>query len=245
MKMTLMMAAALGALLMSGCSSKSSLLVPGQIESDCAEGANKLGVCGNPMSIYENRDKIKKIYYEEGESYRVDRKGKVFNIDSGEEVIPGVRPDDCGTSVCPGCDDEESAGGCGSSGGSPDSKGEVRLAGRSMIVKTPQESTVIRDMGWQQKVWIAPYETKKRDLVEAHGIYVVVKEPSWIIGEQMPQRVKRGVVVSSPLVIEVLTDNHMAVDRKTTKVIDDYVRSEHGEPDLRNIREFIKKSEEK
>ncbi len=231
------------ALMLSGCNSKESLLVPGQSESDCSDKASKLGVCGSPKSIFEHQDRIKGIYYEEGESYRVDKSGRIFNIDSGDEVIPGVKPDDCGTSVCPGCENDNKNTGCSqaassnislSSGGS----NGIALSNRALVVDTPQKSSVIRDMGWQQKVWIAPHENSTGDLVEAHGIYVVIQEPKWIIGEREPQKTKKGAVVPTPLAAEVLTDNHVSTNRNTQNNIDQYLRAELKK-NIENIDNFV------
>lgn len=235
-------------LIMSGCSSKESLLVPGQTESDCSNKASKFGVCGSPRSIYEHQDQIKQIYYEEGQSYRVDRDGKIFNTESGKEIVPGARQGASGKNECPGC--EINGGSRSASADEPkitaaaslSSKlgADVMLANRSLVIDTPQQAAVIRDMGWQQKIWIAPYENFAGDLIESHGVYAVIKEPQWVVGEREPLSVKRGVVVPTPLVTEVLTDRHNATSRKTQFEIDQYLRTELNK-NINKINAFVDK----
>lgn len=215
------------AFLMAGCSGKDSILVPGQNESDCEGKAANLGVCATPKNAYKYKDRIGKVYFEDDQGYYVNKNGKIFNVETNEEVIPGQKPNDCGEAVCVNCDEDE-ASECGTGGsGYSDSikrKNRIKLNGRSLMVKTPQKTTMIRDMGWQQKIWIAPLETNGDDLVEAHGVHVVIKKPSWIIGEKVPKNVNRGVVIPSVLAVEAITDNHQAISRKTNSAIYDYVQ---------------------
>lgn len=243
------------AALFSACSSNTSILLPGQSASDCGDKASKLGVCGSPRSIYEHQDRIKEIYYEEGESYRVDRNGRIFNVGNGKEIIPGVKPDDCGTSIYLGENDSGRTGDCGttasdalvaigSSGAGLSGNKGVAFSNRSLVVDTPQRAAVIRDMGWQQKVWIAPHENSTGDLVEAHGLYVVIQEPHWIVGEKQPVDVKHGVLVPTPLATEVLTDNHNAVSRSAQHSIDNFLR-EDLDKNIKNIDRFIESGSKK
>ena len=219
-------------LTLTGCSSKDSILVPGQLESDCDAGAAGLGVCGTPKNIYTHRDQIKHIKFEEDESYRVDSKGKIWNTESGDEVKPSSEL----STGCVGCEGGESDENLevGASG----KKNAIRLKNRSLVVKTKQDSAVIRDLGYVQSVWIAPHETRKGDLVSAHEIYVVIKQPKWIIGEEQPQKVERGATIPSPLVEEIFSDRHEAMDKKSSSKVYDYVNQVQPEG-LEKIEEFI------
>jgi len=228
-----------------GCSGKESILVPGQSESDCDGKASKLGVCGTPRTVYEHKDKIKNLWYEEDEAYYVKKNGKIYNIRSNEEVIPGVRPKGCNNAICPNCDtvtdeDHEHTSACNHIGGK--GKNSLVIRNRSLIINTPQETTMMRDLGWQQKIWIAPMKTRGDDLVEAHGVHVVIKKPSWIIGEDIPKNVKRGVVVPSVIAREVLTDNHQAINREVSDKINNYIESEKykSTKNLSKIENYIK-----
>lgn len=227
-----------------GCAGKKSILVPGQSEGDCDARAQKLGVCGTPKAVYENRDAIKHIYFEEDQAYRVSKNGKIYNIETGEEIIPGVAPDSCGLAVCPGCDDEDEAGrgsdASGKSAGCLGVNGEkdgILLQNRSLVLETEQTTTPIRDLGLIQKLWIAPHENRAGDLVMAHEIMVVVRKPSWIVGEEQPRRTKTGTVIPSPIATAILTDSHEAIDRKELGSLNDFVREE--KPDLNIIRAFV------
>lgn len=238
-------------LILNGCSSKESLLVPGQLESDCSNKASKFGVCGSPRSIYEHQDQIKQIYYEEDQSYKVDRSGRIFNTESGKEVIPGVKPDKSGQYECPGCEPDTNGGGSAPTVESKmvasslltKSNNGLLLGNRSLVVDTPQKAAVIRDMGWQQKIWVAPYENNFGDLVEAHGVYVVIQEPHWIVGEREPTNMKRGVVVPTPLVTDVFTDKHNATKRNTQYEIDSYLR-EQLEKNIKSIDSFTSQKDD-
>lgn len=229
----------------SGCAGKKSLLVPGQSESDCDAKAQKLGVCGTPKSIYEHRDAIKHIYFEEDEAYRVSKNGKVYNIESGEEVIPGVKPDGCGLAVCPGCDDDEAEGAAGKSGSGykGSKKHAVRLQSRAMVLETPHAQTPVRDLGLIQKVWIAPHENRAGDLVMAHELLVVVRKPSWIVGEPKPKRTRNGAVVPTPVAEQLFTDSHDAIRRSDIRSLEAY-SNEEG-PDMSKIEAYLDEQKKK
>ena len=232
-------------LILSGCASRESILVPGQIESDCEDRASQLGVCASPKTAYEHKDKIGKIYYEDGQAYYVKKNGRVYNVDTNEEVIPGKKPEGCGESICVNCDDEDSKplSEISSVGG----KKGVKPKSRSLVIKTKQETTAIRDLGWEQKIWIAPYVNKGDDLVEAHSIHVVIKKPSWIIGEKQPRHVKRSVVVPSLVAKETLRDNHSAIPRTNNEVILNYISEQNlkEKAKYKKIQEFINKQKER
>jgi hypothetical protein len=58
-----------------------------------------------------------------------------------------------------------------------------------LVVTRTKIGNLIRDMGLIQPVFVSNYVDKDGDLVSAHEIYVVVKEPSWVIGEKTPKYV--------------------------------------------------------
>jgi len=60
---------------------------------------------------------------------------------------------------------------------------------------------VIRDSGKVRKVWIAPVEDYAHDFVSAHEIYVVVRDPKWIVGEKTPQNINRTNIPTSKTII--------------------------------------------
>jgi len=232
MRIIYLTAPIIAAVLMGGCANRESILVPGQIKSDCEDRASNLGVCATPKTVYQNKDKIGKIYYEEGEAYYVKKNGKVYNVDTDEEVIPGKKPDGCGKSICMNCDEESGSGEDWSR------KHLIKFKGRSVSLATAQRTSSLRDLGWQQEIWIAPYVNKADDLIEAHRIHVVVKKPSWVIGEKRPSNVNRAVVVPSLIAKEVLRDNHEAINRTTNETIRGYVSSKDVQQ-LQSIKKYI------
>ena len=232
-------------LALGGCSGKESILVPGQSEGDCDVRAQKLGVCGTPKAIYEHKDAVKHIYFEEDEAYRVSKNGKIYNVDTGEEVIPGHKPDSCGLAVCPGCDNDEeetstqsrSHNGYATTAKAGKNDG-IRLQNRSLVIEARQTQTPIRDLGLIQKLWIAPHENAAGDLVSAHTIHVVVREPGWIVGEEAPKRTRNGVIIPSPMATSIFTDSHHAISRRDLNAIDDFIQEK--KPDLSRIETFLK-----
>jgi len=65
---------------------------------------------------------------------------------------------------------------------------------------------LIRDYGLIQKVWVAPYVDEKGNLVTAHEIFVVVRNPRWIVGEKYPKSVNRNKLgeIPTPISQEIL-----------------------------------------
>lgn len=236
------------AMILAGCSGKESILTPGQTESDCDAAATNLGVCGSPKSIYVHRDKIKHIWFEEDQSYNIDKRGHIFNIETKEEVVPGVKPDDCANYYCPGCEDDgmEDGSGTGTSVSGyykgANKNDDIRVKNQSLIIRTPQEQAVIRDLGFVQKIWVAPHENRAGDLVSAHEMYVVIRKPKWVIGEEAPKNVRDGVQIPSLITAGVLADEHNAVEKKELSNVYDFV-SDTEPKGLEKIKQYIQRNQ--
>jgi len=67
---------------------------------------------------------------------------------------------------------------------------------------------LIRDYGEIQKVWIAPYVDKKGNLVTAHEIFVVIRNPQWVVGEKYPKNLstEQVGVIPTPISSEILKE---------------------------------------
>lgn len=216
--------------ILAGCSSNESLLVPGQTDSDCNERSAKLGVCASPRTILEHKDKISKLYYEEGEAYKVKPNGKIYNIETGEEVIPNQKPESScnGDAFCYKCNDagkwlESSSNSTYSGSGSEENP--IVIRNRAYAPQNAKGAQPIRDLGLVQEVWFAPIEQSDNSFSEAVTTYLVIREPSWVIGEKRPKRVKRGVVVPTPIAKEVLHQNVHPIDRRQQKRFDDFLHA--------------------
>jgi hypothetical protein len=64
---------------------------------------------------------------------------------------------------------------------------------------------VIRTNGIVQKIWIAPVADRKGDLISAHEIYLVVKEPEWNIGEVYPNNSRNVGIIPTPISQSILS----------------------------------------
>lgn len=59
-----------------------------------------------------------------------------------------------------------------------------------LIVSRTKVGDIIRDNGLVQQVFVSNYVDYTNDLIASHEIYVVVKEPEWVVGEKTPKSVK-------------------------------------------------------
>jgi len=78
----------------------------------------------------------------------------------------------------------------------------------SVLQTRTNVGNLIRDYGQIQKVWVAPYVNKKGNLVTAHELFVVIRNPQWIVGEKYPKslsRTKAGVI-PTPISSEILKE---------------------------------------
>lgn len=60
----------------------------------------------------------------------------------------------------------------------------------ALIVSRTKVGDIIRDNGLIQQVFVANYVDYTGDLVSSHELYVVVKDPEWVVGERTPKSVK-------------------------------------------------------
>jgi len=210
----------------SGCSSKNMLTV-GYEKSTC-EKNTKGGVCGSPVDIYKYKSKIQRVQrlyagsgIKEDLFFAIRPDGRLLVKSSRDGVWEDYEKSKWKTIL------EIRNGVTGKSY-------ENRIASNSLAKKyakqTPYIQTrtnvgrVIRDQGKVQKIWVAPVVNKKGDLVSAHEIYAVVKDPKWIIGENTPKKPKNARVgeVPTPISAGILKTAKRS-DIKDDKTIHNYV----------------------
>jgi len=81
---------------------------------------------------------------------------------------------------------------------------------------------MIRDNGLVQRIWVAPVVDKKGDLISAHELYVVVKEPQWIIGESTPKYMKKRLnKIPTPISKDIIKKQDR-IDENQEDIIQDY-----------------------
>ena len=196
----------------------------GHEKSSC-EVSSGFGVCGEPKKIYTHRDKIKQLQSDymksgyDGDLYfgindtgemlvKDDREGRWMNyngsriqaeIESLLEKKDPVRMQDAKvrkassgmiTQDIPVTNENDLS---------------VKYMLQKPVIQTRTNvGEVIRDNGLVQKIWIAPVVDSKNDLISAHEIYLVVKEPKWVVGEDTPKNMKNIGEIPTPMSEKVL-----------------------------------------
>lgn len=59
-----------------------------------------------------------------------------------------------------------------------------------LLVTRTRIGDIIRDQGLIQQVFVANYADSDGDLVSSHEIFIVVRNPEWVVGEKTPKNVK-------------------------------------------------------
>ena len=221
MKKTILLSV-FAATIFSGCFSNPFGI--GHEKSSC-EVSSGFGVCGEPKKIYTHRDKIKQLQSDymksgyDGDLYfgindsgemlvKDDREGRWMNyngsriqaeIESLLEKKDPVRMQDAKvrkassgmiTQDIPVTNENDLS---------------VKYMLQKPVIQTRTNvGEVIRDNGLVQKIWIAPVVDSKNDLISAHEIYLVVKEPKWVVGEDTPKNMKNIGEIPTPMSEKVL-----------------------------------------
>lgn len=221
MKKTILLSV-FAATIFSGCFSNPFGI--GHEKSSC-EVSSGFGVCGEPKKIYTHRDKIKQLQSDymksgyDGDLYfgindsgemlvKDDREGRWMNyngsrvqaeIESLLEKKDPIRMQDAKvrkasssmiTQDIPVTNENDLS---------------VKYMLQKPVIQTRTNvGEVIRDNGLVQKIWIAPVVDSKNDLISAHEIYLVVKEPKWVVGEDTPKNMKNIGEIPTPMSEKVL-----------------------------------------
>lgn len=211
-------------LLLSGCSWSNPFGI-GHEKSAC-DMSSGFGVCGDPKVIYQHRDIIKNTQDEYMKSgYEED---VFFSINSSGEMLAKSGRDDSWSLYKGSKIEKEIKKRLDKKNPQPKSKNvteinpvnlkqdvpitiendlSIRYQQRAFLLETRTDvGELIRDNGLIQKIWIAPVVDSKKDLIAAHHIYVVIKDPSWKIGENTPKKVKKDdlSVIPTPMSKEIL-----------------------------------------
>ena len=196
-----------------GCSLKNPFGVG--YDSSVCEASKDFGVCGAPKDIYKYRGKIKKVQYDylhaqldtvlffgiskDGEIVvKEDRDGPWERYDLSEwkniieEEIARQQElkDEINNKINKGKISKRTAGVTIYQSDIPTSEEtdlSVKYQDQGPLLTTRTSiGDIIRDTGHIQQIYIANYVDRGGDLISGHELYVVVKEPEWIVGEKTP-----------------------------------------------------------
>lgn len=209
------------ALMFSGCFDNP--LGVGYEHSAC-ESSSKFGVCGSPKDIYQNRDKIRivqqdyiKSGIEDEVFFGIGRDGDMLiKSERGEQweryekseykkrvdQILKDRSKEELSSKTTNSQNEKAPKVNYSISDIPVTEGNdlsIQYKAQGSLIETRTNvGNMIRDYGLIQKIWVAPISDNKGDLISAHDILLVVKDPKWIIGEATPKNVNSDKVSTLP-----------------------------------------------
>ena len=198
-------------LLFTGCVSKNNMFGVGYEHSAC-ESASSSGVCGAPEDVYRYRDLIRQVQDDYKRSgikqklfFAITHDGRILvksertgrfqpYIGSKWEALIQSRlyrngvfggPIPGGSRYTPAIGRNDLA---------------VQFRNRSPYIQTNTNlGRTIRTGGEIQRIWVAPVEDKKGDLISAHEIYTVTKKPTWTVGEKTPKHIRRSIKLPTPI----------------------------------------------
>lgn len=196
-------------LLFTGCSLSNPFGI-GHDESVCSESKD-FGMCGSPSVIYKYKENVKKVqndylksrldttlYFgisEEGTiQVKADRSGKWENYDTSEWKVLIDEKNKAQKVLMEKKDPTLRDANFDINSDIPVTKGgdlsvSYTEQAKQVITRT-KIGDIIRDQGLIQQVFISNYIDNDNDLIAAHEVYVVVREPNWKVGEQTPKNVK-------------------------------------------------------
>ncbi len=255
--------------LFTGCSLSNPFGI-GHEKSSC-EMSSGFGVCGEPKKIYLHRDQIKKVqsdYMQSGYEEEL-----YFGINDNGEILVKEERDGrwhvyAGSSVQKKIDnlikrknqtkdnydnERRIKGQISSTQDIPvtaETDLSVKYAVQAPLIETRTNvGEIIRDNGLIQKIWIAPVVDAKSDLISAHHIYLVVKEPQWIVGEDTPKQISNSDIgmIPTPISQDVLTKVNVTNEHQEN-VVDYYNNNNKGglieEINKSSTQDLIKNEEE-
>ena len=129
---------------------------------------------------------------------------------------------------------------------------QYKEQGKLLSTRT-QVGDIIRDNGQIQQVFVANYIDNEGNLVSSHELYVVVKEPSWIVGEKTPKTMTNMSEIPTPISKNMLNEQTKS-EKADERIVGSYLRDDpaavtnaineapsiEDEQDTKIIRNFIK-----
>ena len=229
-----------GTLLMTGCSTENPFGV-GYEHSAC-ESSSNFGVCGAPEDVYTYRDEIRKAqqdYLKSGLDqelfFGITHDGRIMVKEGRTEKWQEYNKSKWKKII-----DERVYGEKKEINREYSANGKLNYyavdipvtEGSDLSIKYKKQGTIIqtrtnvgdmiRDNGLVQRIWVAPVVDRKGDLISAHELYVVVKEPKWIIGERTPKHLKRKIHKIPTPISKDMIEQQDRIDHNQEDIIQDY-----------------------
>lgn len=219
------------ALLFSGCSTDNPFGVG--YETSACEDSKSGGMCGSPSSILKYKGKVTEVQkeyklsgYPDELFFAVSRDGDIMVKEerdgkwqkySGSEyeskIKSGLR-----SNTKTELGSEYSATSSDVPVGQNNDLSMAYSSKESYLQTRTNVGRTIRDNGEYSRVWVAPYVDNNGDLVSAHEIYTVIRDPEWVIGEKTPKKaVDAATPIPSPISVEMLKNTRQAGYVSTTE----------------------------
>lgn len=277
---TALIALTITATFFSGCSLKNPFGIGYDTSVSETSKSKTFGVSGSPKDIYKHRDIIRKTQDEYLSSgikdvlyFGIDKKGNMLvKKDRDEEwskyetsywkekIDKANEKNKKNEEALERKRDEKNKGakarGISSSSdilvtAGNDLSIQYKEQGRLISTRT-QVGDIIRDNGQIQQVFVANYIDNEGNLVSSHELYVVVKDPSWIVGEKTPKTTNNMGEIPTPVSKGLLKEQARS-ERADERIVDSYLRDDpaaatnaindaptiEDEQDSKIIRNFI------
>jgi len=187
------------ALLMSGCATSNALGV-GYEKSAC-EGSKHGGVCGSPSAIYKNKKLVKKIQenykasgYPDQLFFSITPSGRILVKEDRNDHFQPYKHSKYEYEINELLNAKFGKTNLSNNLGNPSNNTQsdnlaIAYENKIKLVQTNTNvGTMIRNVGKYTRTWIAPNIDSNGDLVSAHEIYIVLSDPTWIVGEKEPKK---------------------------------------------------------
>jgi|GEM_PF-2809431 lipoprotein len=277
---TALIALTITATFFSGCSLKNPFGIGYDTSVSETSKSKTFGVSGSPKDIYKHRDIIRKTQDEYLSSgikdvlyFGIDKKGNMLvKKDRDEEwskyetsywkekIDKANEKNKKNEEALERKRDEKNKGakarGISSSSdilvtAGNDLSIQYKEQGRLISTRT-QVGDIIRDNGQIQQVFVANYIDNEGNLVSSHELYVVVKDPSWIVGEKTPKTTNNMGEIPTPVSKGLLKEQARS-EKADERIVDSYLRDDpaavtnaindaptiEDEQDSKIIRNFI------
>lgn len=250
---TALIALTITATFFSGCSLKNPFGIGYDTSVSETSKSKTFGVSGSPKDIYKHRDIIRKTQDEYLSSgikdvlyFGIDKKGNMLvKKDRDEEwskyetsywkekIDKANEKNKKNEEALERKRDEKNKGakarGISSSSdilvtAGNDLSIQYKEQGRLISTRT-QVGDIIRDNGQIQQVFVANYIDNEGNLVSSHELYVVVKDPSWIVGEKTPKTTNNMGEIPTPVSKGLLKEQARS-ERADERIVDSYLRDD-------------------
>lgn len=250
---TALIALTITATFFSGCSLKNPFGIGYDTSVSETSKSKTFGVSGSPKDIYKHRDIIRKTQDEYLSSgikdvlyFGIDKKGNMLvKKDRDEEwskyetsywkekIDKANEKNKKNEEALERKRDEKNKGakarGISSSSdilvtAGNDLSIQYKEQGRLISTRT-QVGDIIRDNGQIQQVFVANYIDNEGNLVSSHELYVVVKDPSWIVGEKTPKTTNNMGEIPTPISKGLLKEQAKS-ERTDERIVDSYLRDD-------------------